>query len=132
MGWEIEYTDEFKEWWDHLEEDEQESVDASVGLLERLGVALGHPHSSDIRGSQHSNMRELIVQHKGKPYRILYAFDPRRVAILLIGGNKTGKDRWYKEFVPKADKIYAQHLIEIKKEEHYGKTLQKTKSKNVP
>lgn len=59
-------------------------------------------------------MRELRVQHKGEPYRIFYAFDPRRVAILLIGGCKSGENRWYEKFVPKADSIYDNHLIEIK------------------
>jgi len=61
-------------------------------------------------------MKELRTQHDGKPYRTLFAFDPRRVAILLIGGDKTGKDRWYEEFVPRADKIYAEHLRQIEKE----------------
>ena len=50
---------------------------------------------------------------KGRPYRILYAFDPRRKAMLLIGGDKTGRPDWYDEFVPRAEKIYAQHLKEI-------------------
>jgi len=58
-------------------------------------------------------MRELRFQHQGRPYRLLFAFDPRRVAMLPIGGDKTGRPDWYEEFVPKADKIYAQHLKEI-------------------
>lgn len=53
------------------------------------------------------------MQHKGLPYRILYAFDPRRVALLLLGGNKGGDDRWYEVHIPLADKIYEQHLKEI-------------------
>jgi len=61
-------------------------------------------------------MRELRVQHKGRPYRILYAFDPRRVAILLIGGDKTGDDRWYNRYVPIADRLYEEHLIAVEKE----------------
>ena len=61
-------------------------------------------------------MRELRIQHAGQPYRVLYAFDPRRVAILLIGGKKTGNDRWYEKFVPIADKLYDQHLNALKKE----------------
>jgi len=61
-------------------------------------------------------MRELRVQHKGRPYRVLYAFDPRRVAILLIGGDKTGDDRWYNTYVPLADKIYDAHLVTLEKE----------------
>ena len=61
-------------------------------------------------------MRELRIQHKGKPYRVLYAFDPRRIAILLIGGNKVGNDRWYEKFIPLADEIYNTHLQILKKE----------------
>ena len=58
-------------------------------------------------------MRELRIQHQGDPYRVLYAFDPRRMAILLIGGCKTGNDRWYEEWVPVADYLYDEHLKEI-------------------
>jgi len=61
-------------------------------------------------------MRELRVQHRGRPYRVLYAFDPRRVALLLIGGEKTGDDRWYERFVPIADRLYDEHLRTIKRE----------------
>jgi hypothetical protein len=63
-------------------------------------------------------MKELRTQHAGRPYRTLFAFDPRRVAILLIGGDKTGNDRWYEEFVPRADRIYAEHLKEIANEQN--------------
>lgn len=58
-------------------------------------------------------MRELRIQYAGDPYRVLYAFDPRRIAMLLIGGNKAGEDRWYDIFGPRADKIYDAHLAEI-------------------
>ena len=58
-------------------------------------------------------MRELRIQHEGRPYRVLYAFDPRRTAMLLIGGDKTGNNRWYEEFVPLADATYDRHLHEL-------------------
>ncbi len=61
-------------------------------------------------------MRELRIQHRGRPYRVLYAFDPRRVGLLLIGGDKTGNDRWYEEFTPVADRLYDDHLREIEEE----------------
>lgn len=57
--------------------------------------------------------RELRIQHAGHPYRVLYAFDPRRTAILLIGGGKTGDNRWYARMIPIADRLYDQHLREI-------------------
>lgn len=116
MACEVEVTDEFLEWWESLSEDEQASVDASVGLLEEYGVTLKFPHSSGINGSNHGHMRELRIQHAGEPYRVLYAFDPRRVSILLIGGNKTGNDDWYLANVPIADQLYSEHLAELKKE----------------
>lgn len=61
-------------------------------------------------------MRELRIQHEGRPYRVLCAFDPRRTGILLIGGDKTGNDRWYAENVPIADRLYDEHLEELKRE----------------
>ena len=114
--WEVEYTDEFEEWWNSLTEEEQEDVDARVTLLQRLGPRLGRPHSDVVRGSKHQNMKELIIQHAGKPYRVLYAFDPRRVAILLIGGEKTGDKRWYEKFLPVADRLYDEHIATLKRE----------------
>jgi len=114
--WEVEYTDEFGEWWNGLSEAEQESVRAYVRLLEERGPQLGHPYSSGISRSKHAHMRELRVQHCGHPYRVLYAFDPRRTAILLIGGDKTGNDRWYEGFVPLADRLYDEHIAVLRKE----------------
>ena len=96
---------------------EQQSVAAVVGLLEDEGPQLGYPFSSGVASSRHGNMRELRIQHRGRPYRVLYAFDPRRTAILLFGGDKTGKDRWYEDFVPVADRIYDAHLATLKEEE---------------
>jgi hypothetical protein len=113
MAWDVEYTDEFEQWWAGLDADEQESIAASVGLLETMGPRLVFPHSSDIRNSRHGRMRELRVQHRGKPYRVFYAFDPRRTAILLIGGEKTGDDRFYDRMVAIADDLYDEHLDEL-------------------
>jgi hypothetical protein len=110
MASDVEYTDSFGQWWDTLTEAEQDSVTHYVALLESHGPQLMFPYSSRVARSRHSHMRELRVQHEGRPYRVLYAFDPRRVAILLIGGDKTGNDRWYEEFVPRADRLYDEHL----------------------
>lgn len=117
MKWEIEYTDEFERWWNTLSEAEQESIAVSVGLLEILGPNLPRPHSDSVKGSRFKNMKELRTQHAGRPYRTLYAFDPGRTAILLIGGNKTGDDGWYQKYVPLADKLYEHHLKELEEEE---------------
>ena len=61
-------------------------------------------------------MRELRTQHGGRPFRTRYAFDPRRMAILLIGGDKTGDNRWYEVQVPIADRLYDQHLEQLRRE----------------
>lgn len=116
MEWEVEFTDEFGRWWDTLDEPVHVSIDAVVRLLEARGPQLPFPYSSAINGSRHGHMRELRIQHRGEPYRILYAFDPRRTAILLIGGNKTGDDRWYEKTVPVADELYDEHLRILREE----------------
>src|SRR5260370_32752323 len=90
MAYEVEFADEFGAWWDGLTIEEQESVAFSVRKLQDEGVNLKRPHADTVKGSAYPNMRELRVQHQGRPYRVLYAFDPRRVALLLIGGDKTG------------------------------------------
>jgi hypothetical protein len=116
MEWDVEYTDEFGEWWEGLDGDEQESVAASVGLLEARGPQLGFPHSSSVASSRHGHMRELRIQHQGRPYRVFYAFDPKRSAILLIGGEKTGDDRFYQRMIPIADRLYDEHVNGLLKE----------------
>jgi len=114
--WEIEYTDEFGAWWETLEEVEQDTITFSVRLLRETGPQLKFPHSTGVKKSKHGAMRELRSQCKGRPFRTFYAFDPRRTAILLIGGDKTGNDRFYDEMIPKADEIYDEYLKETQEE----------------
>ena len=116
VPWEVEFTDEFQDWWDALSEEQQDDLAATVRLLIEFGPALGFPHSSKVNSSRYPQMRELRTQSAGRPLRTLYAFDPLRSAILLIGGDKTGEDRWYEKFVPIADRLFERHLLEIKKE----------------
>lgn len=113
VTWQVEYTDEFGAWWDTLGEDERIRITASVGLLERRGPNLPFPHSSGINGSRHGHLRELRVQVGGRPLRVFYAFDPRRAAILLIGGDTTGQDDFYTRLIPLADRLYDEHLAEL-------------------
>lgn len=114
--WDVEYTDQFAQWWDDLTPEEQESVGLGVDLLEEKGPTLEFPHSSRILSSRHTNMRELRMQSGGRPLRIFYVFDPRRTAILLIGGDKTGNNRFYPRFVRRADQLYDEHLAELRRE----------------
>jgi hypothetical protein len=116
MSWNVENTNEFSEWWTELTDAQQENITATAELLMELGPNLPFPHSSGVENSRHRHMRELRVQSGGHPIRILYAFDPRRSAILLIGGDKTGDDRFYQRMIPVADKLYDVHLDELRKE----------------
>ena len=116
MAWDVEYTNEFGDWWAGLAEGEQEDITAVVELLAEHGPGLRFPYSSGVTGSRHGHMRELRIQSRGRPVRVFYAFDPRRTAVLLIGGDKTGDDQFYKRFVPLADGLYDEHLKELKEE----------------
>lgn len=116
MTWNVEYTDDFERWWDTLQDGAQVAIDAHVQLLEARGPQLPFPYSSGIARSKHAHMRELRVQHHGQPHRILYAFDPRRTAILLLGGCKAGDERWYVVHVPVADRLYDEHIAQLERE----------------
>jgi hypothetical protein len=116
VPWDVEYTDEFEGWWHTLSEAEQGKVDARVHLLIERGPNLGFPFSSQVKSSRFPEMRELRAQAGGDPLRMLYAFDPRRTAILLVAGDKTGDDRWYEINVPLADRLFECHLQWIEKE----------------
>jgi hypothetical protein len=114
VKWEVEHTDQFEDWWFSLSEAEQDAITASVDILELEGPGLGRPLVDTIAGSRHSNMKEL--RPLAGNIRIFFAFDPRRVAILLIGGDKTGLwDAWYRNMIPLADDLYDQHLREIQR-----------------
>jgi hypothetical protein len=115
VSWEVEYTDEFEQWWNALSLEEQAAIDAAVDMLAQTGPALGRPWVDTIKTSRHPNMKEL--RPRGGYIRILFAFDPRRTAILLIGGDKKSQwTTWYEHMVPFADQLYEDHLQELKRE----------------
>lgn len=91
----------------------QDAIAAHVGLLEEVGRNLGRPYAETLRGSSIANLKELRVQHHGQPYRVLFAFDPKREALLLLGGNKAGDKRWYRREIPRAEAIFARYLEEL-------------------
>lgn len=116
MPYEVNYTTEFGDWWGTLSVDQQEAITARVELLEQHGPALGRPTVDRIQTSAFHNMKELRCSSDGT-LRVLFAFDPRREAILLLGGDKEGDwDTWYDEVVPQADELYAQYLRELRRE----------------
>jgi hypothetical protein len=106
-------TDEFAVWFDSLNEDDTKAVIRVVDLLAARGVSLPFPYSSDIKGSKYA-LRELRVQSRGKPLRILYAFDPTRQAVLLLGADKTGLSdkEFYATYVPQAESLWEEYLRE--------------------
>jgi hypothetical protein len=110
-------TDEFAGWYDALEERHRERVAACVDLLEQMGIALGFPYSSAIVGSAFA-LRELRIQSHGHAMRVFYAFDPQRDAVVLIDGdNGLSDERFYREHVPKAERILREYLAEIEEED---------------
>ena len=113
LMWDVEFTDQFERWWDTLTVEEQETINAAINLLKQRGPSLGRPSVDTVKGSRHANMKEL----RAGTIRVLFAFDPTRTAILLIGGDK--RDRWqafYNEIVPLADGLFDQHLTELETE----------------
>jgi hypothetical protein len=110
--WRVEFTGQFESWWNGLTEDEQERVAAAVELLEELGPSSGRPLVDTLKASRHRNMKEL--RPCGGHLRILFAFDPRRTAILLCGGDKSARwGAWYAEAIEMADRLYDEHLEAI-------------------
>lgn len=115
MVWEVEYTDQFGEWFGGLTEFQQNVIFSTVEHLVRRGPGLGRPLVDSIHGSRHPNMKELRVPFEN--IRVLFAFDPRRMAILLIGGDKTARwNLWYREMIPVADNLYDEHLETLREE----------------
>ncbi len=113
--WDIEGTDQFAEWFGGLSAEEQEKVVAAVKELEQGGPSLGRPFVDTIKGSRHAHMKEL--RPRSSHIRILFAFDPRRAGILLIGGDNTNRwKEWYEKAIPMADNLYDEYLAELRRE----------------
>jgi hypothetical protein len=113
MQWATERTREFEKWWQTLTRPEKRRVIFSIEELEQAGPGLGRPLVDTVKGSRFLNMKEL---RPTRTIRVFFAFDPRRMAVLLIGGDKAGQTkRFYRQLVSKADKIYEAHLQRIEK-----------------
>lgn len=110
MDWDVQFDAAFMVWFADLSETLQDEILAHVALLRERGPQLGRPYVDTVEGSAYTNMKELRVQFRGDPWRILFAFDPTRTAILLVGGSKRGDKRWYKKHLPIADERFKQHL----------------------
>ncbi|MEP0073104.1 MAG: type II toxin-antitoxin system RelE/ParE family toxin [Marinomonas sp.] len=113
MMWAILVTDEYERWFLELTDAEQEDVLAMVDVLEIKGPLLSRPYADTLKGTNKvKNLKELRIQHSGKPYRVFYAFDPIRRAILLCGGRKDGKKdkTFYERYISLAEKEFLKHL----------------------
>ena len=116
--WEVEIGDEFEPEFDALPEDVQDEILAHSRLLQEYGPQLGRPRVDTLNGSRHANMKELRFHAADGAWRVAFAFDPRRHAILLVAGDKSGgsEKRFYNELIRKADTRFDAHLGRVKKE----------------
>jgi hypothetical protein len=116
MAWQVEVTDEFTAWYEGLDPEQQDRVNAAIDELEERGPALGRPWVDTLAGSKLANLKELRV-HRDGHLRILFVFDPRRTAILLLGGDKTRQwAEWYRWAIPEAERLYDMYLEELRRE----------------
>lgn len=98
--WDVLWDDDCARWFDGLSDDVQDAIAAVIGVLQVKGPLLGRPLADTLQGAPIANLKELRVQHKGQPWRLLYVFDPKRRAVILVGGNKAGDSRWYEVNIP--------------------------------
>lgn len=113
MAWLVKTTDRFDLWLGALNDHDRASVIAAMLVLQDQGPQLGRPTVDSVKGSRHSNMKELRMQSAGKPLRAFFAFDPERSAILLCAGDKTGDKRFYRQMIPIADQEFDNHLQQL-------------------
>ncbi len=118
MTWEVLVTAEYQAWLSSLPKHGQTAIAVDLEVLRLSGPQLGRPHADHLKGSRHDNMKELRTASGGSAYRSLFAFDPKRRAILLVGGDKAGQQqsRFYKALTKQADALFDQHLAHLKKE----------------
>ncbi len=123
MTWAVIFHDDFSEELELLDELLQDELLAHALLLRDYGYLLGRPIVDTLKGSKHANMKELRFSWAGEVWRVAFAFDPARQAILLVGGNKGGADqrRFYKRLISKADERFDEHLAAMNKEQQHGK-----------
>jgi hypothetical protein len=118
VKWVVEISDEFEPEFDAFEEEVQTEILALSLLLEQFGPQLGRPRVDTLKGSRHANMKELRFSAANGEWRLAFAFDPKRRAILLVGGDKSGasEKRFYRELIRKADRRFDAHLARLRRE----------------
>lgn len=118
MNWKISFEDDFETEFDELNELVQDECFAHLKFLEKFGPELGRPQVDTLKGSKHSNMKEIRFNADNGVWRLAFAFDPKRKAILLVCGDKSGgsEKRFYKELIKRADARFDKHLLKLKRE----------------
>jgi hypothetical protein len=119
MSWSTSFHPKFKEEYEELSESVQDELIAALVPLREIGPSLGRPDVDTLNGSRYANMKELRFRADGGVWRVAFAFDPRRNAILLVAGDKSGvsEPKFYKRLIDKADKRYKEHLENLDSEE---------------
>ena len=108
--WEVIQTNDFKEWYDDLDEDAKEDFLSSIIVLQNTGPILGRPKVDTLKGSKIKNLKELRVQSNGRPFRIFFLFDSKKNIVLLTGGNKQNDKSFYKRKILESEKIYKEYF----------------------
>ena len=118
MSWVVEVGDEFEPEFAELQEDVRTEILALARLLQQFGPQLGRPRADTLNGSRHANMKELRFSAADGEWRVAFAFDTKRKAILLVAGDKSGgsEKRFYRELIRKADDRFVAHLVRLKQE----------------
>ena len=118
VSWVVEIGNEFKPEFFALQEDVRAEVLALARFLQQFGPQLGRPRVDTLKGSRHANMKELRFGAADGEWRVAFAFDTKRKAILLVAGDKSGvgEKRFYHELIRKADDRFDAHLARLKKE----------------
>jgi hypothetical protein len=126
MPYAVLLLDNFSDWLDAQDDTCRERVIAHLKLLQDRGPLLGRPYADTLKDSKLSNLKELRLQYKTEPIRILFAFDPKQQAVIILGGSKQGDNRWYDDHIPIAEKLFAEHL---EKQREANKEARKEKEK---
>jgi len=119
VGWTVEIGDEFLPEYENLPNEVQDELLAMTRLLQRFGPQLKRPHADTMNGSRHANMKELRFDAANGVWRVAFAFDPHRKAVLLVAGDKSGasEKRFYRELIKRADYRYDAHLSRLAEKE---------------
>src|SRR3990170_6798376 len=124
--WKVDLHNDFVREYDELDKDVQDELLAHIELLEQFGPQLGRPRADTLNGSRHANMKELRFDAADGVWRFAFAFDPKRRAIILCGGDKSGvsEKRFYRQMIDRADARFDSHVATIRKQKEKGRTRQ--------